>query len=81
VEETCCWVTICPADLISKIKLSKLRLYVSAQNFFLLSPYKLGDPEATPIRGGDSDNVFSQGMIWHGYPKPKTFMAGLQIAF
>ncbi|TLV00471.1 SusC/RagA family TonB-linked outer membrane protein [Dyadobacter luticola] len=70
-----------PADMISKIKLSKLRLYVSAQNFFLLSPYKLGDPEATPIRGGDSDNVFSQGMIWHGYPKPTVFMGGLQIAF
>ncbi|MCE7067496.1 TonB-dependent receptor [Dyadobacter sp. CY326] len=70
-----------PSEVVSRIKLSKLRLYVSAQNFFLLSPYKLGDPEATPIRGGDSDNVFSQGMIWHGYPKPTTFMAGLQIAF
>lgn len=69
------------SDLISKIKLSKLRLYVSAQNFFLLSPYKLGDPEATPIRGGDADNVFSQGMIWHGYPKPTVLMGGLQIAF
>lgn len=69
------------SDVLSKIKLSKLRLYVSAQNFFLLSPYKLGDPEATPIRGGDGDNVFSQGMIWHGYPKPTVFQGGLQIAF
>jgi len=70
-----------PSDMISKIKLSKLRLYVSAQNFFLLTKYPFGDPEQTPIRGGDADNVFSQGMIWHSYPKPTTYMAGLQIAF
>ncbi len=70
-----------PSELVSKIKLSKLRVYVSAQNFFLLTPYPFGDPEMTPIRGGDGDNVFSQGMIWHGYPKPSTYLAGLQIAF
>ncbi|MCF2495294.1 MULTISPECIES: TonB-dependent receptor [Dyadobacter] len=70
-----------PSDMVSKIKLSKLRIYVSAQNFFLLTKYPHGDPEQTPIRGGDADNVFSQGMIWHSYPKPTTYMAGLQIAF
>jgi TonB-linked SusC/RagA family outer membrane protein len=70
-----------PTDMISKIKLSRLRLYLSAQNFFLLSKYPHGDPEQTPIRGGDGDNVFSQGMIWHSYPKPTTYMAGLQITF
>jgi hypothetical protein len=70
-----------PADIASKLKLSKLRLYVSAQNFFLISKYPFGDPEQTPIRGGDADNVFSQGMIWHSYPKPTTFMGGIQVAF
>jgi TonB-linked SusC/RagA family outer membrane protein len=70
-----------PSEIVSKIKLSKLRLYVSAQNFFLLTKYPHGDPEQTPIRGGDGDNVFSQGMIWHSYPKPTTYLAGLQIAF
>lgn len=70
-----------PSELVSKIKLSSARLYLSAQNFFLLTPYPHGDPEMTPIRGGDSNNVFSQGMLWHGYPKPTTYMAGLQIAF
>jgi hypothetical protein len=70
-----------PSELASKIKMSKLRVYLSAQNFFLISKYPHGDPEQTPIRGGDGDNVFSQGMIWHSYPKPTTYMAGLQIAF
>ncbi|WAC11570.1 SusC/RagA family TonB-linked outer membrane protein [Dyadobacter pollutisoli] len=70
-----------PSEMVNKIKLSKLRVYVSAQNFFLLTKYPFGDPEMTPLRGGDGDNVFSQGMIWHGYPKPTTYLAGLQIAF
>jgi TonB-linked SusC/RagA family outer membrane protein len=70
-----------PSEMINKIKLSKLRLYVSAQNFFLLTKYPHGDPEVTPTNGDQNSNVFSQGMIWHGYPKPTTYMAGLQIAF
>lgn len=70
-----------PSEIASKLKMSKLRLYVSAQNFFLISKYPFGDPEQTPIRGGDADNVFSQGMIWHSYPKPTTFMGGIQVAF
>jgi TonB-linked SusC/RagA family outer membrane protein len=70
-----------PAEMVSKIKLSKLRFYLSAQNFFLLTKYPHGDPEVTPTNGDQNSNVFSQGMIWHGYPKPTTYMAGLQIAF
>lgn len=70
-----------PSEIASKLKMSKLRLYVSAQNFFIISKYPFGDPEQTPIRGGDADNVFSQGMIWHSYPKPTTFLGGIQVAF
>lgn len=70
-----------PSEIASKLKMSKLRLYVSAQNFFIISKYPFGDPEQTPIRGGDGDNVFSQGMIWHSYPKPTTFLGGIQVAF
>ncbi|MCE7041025.1 TonB-dependent receptor [Dyadobacter sp. CY312] len=71
-----------PSELASKLKMSKLRVYVSAQNFFLISKYPHGDPEQTPIRGNfNTENVFSQGMIWHGYPRPTTYTAGLQVAF
>ncbi|WP_229216514.1 TonB-dependent receptor [Dyadobacter sp. 3J3] len=70
-----------PSAVTSKLKLSKLRVYLSAQNFFLLTKYPHGDPEVTPTNGDQNSNVFSQGMIWHGYPKPTTYMAGLQIAF
>ncbi|WP_373330661.1 SusC/RagA family TonB-linked outer membrane protein [Salmonirosea aquatica] len=70
-----------PADLTSKLKMSKIRLYVSAQNFFLLTKYPHGDPEVTPTNGDAASNVFSQGIIWHGYPKPTIYMGGIQVAF
>lgn len=69
-----------PADLTSKLKMSRVRLYISAQNFFLLTKYPHGDPEATPTNGNPSSNVFSQGIIWHGYPKPTIYMGGIQIS-
>ncbi len=63
-----------------KIRLSRLRIYTSAQNLFLLVDDELiGDPETVGIRDSDAQNVFSQGQNWHGYPKPRTFLLGLQI--
>jgi TonB-linked SusC/RagA family outer membrane protein len=69
-----------PSSLLSKLSLDRLRVYTSVQNFFLLVDKEvIGDPEITPIRGGNGDNVFSQGMKWHEYPKATTFMVGLQV--
>ncbi|WP_226332049.1 SusC/RagA family TonB-linked outer membrane protein [Echinicola marina] len=67
-------------SLVNRLRLSNLRLYASTQNFFLIVDDEvIGDPEITPIRGNDSNNVFSQGMKWHEYPKPTVFLMGLQI--
>ncbi|MBM1106349.1 TonB-dependent receptor [Aurantibacter crassamenti] len=67
-------------QLLEKLYLNKLRIYASTQNFFLLVNDELiGDPEVSPIRGGASNNVFSQGMKWHEYPKSTTFVVGLQV--
>jgi hypothetical protein len=69
-----------PQSAIERLNLNKLRLYTSVQNFFLIVDKELiGDPEITPIRGGNGDNAFSQGMMWHEYPKATTYMLGLQI--
>ena len=69
-----------PKPLTEKMFMSYLRIYASAQNFFLIVDDEvIGDPEITPIRGGDSNNVFSQGMKWHEYPKPTTFTIGLKV--
>ena len=66
--------------VLDRLSLDRLRIYASVQNFFLIVDDEvIGDPEVTPIRGGNGDNVFSQGMKWHEYPKSKVFMVGLQI--
>jgi len=67
-------------EVVSRLKLSRLRIYTSTQNFFLVTGDEIiGDPEVAPIRGGDGNNVFSQGMNWHAYPKPTTYLLGIQV--
>jgi hypothetical protein len=69
-----------PSSLVDRIRLSRLRAYTSAQNFFLITGDGIvGDPETAPIYGGDGNNVFSQGTNWHRYPRPSIFMLGLQV--
>ncbi len=71
-----------PTSITSKLKMSRLRVYTTAQNFFLLVEDKIiGDPEVTPTNQGDGSSAFSQGEIWHNYPKPTTYMVGLQVGF
>ena len=71
-----------PKAITDKMFMSYLRVYASAQNFFLIvNDEVIGDPEITPIRGGDGNNVFSQGMKWHEYPKPTTYTLGLKVDF
>lgn len=70
-----------PSQLSSRIKLNRLRLYASVQNFFLLVKDPIvGDPEVTPTNQGSGNSAFSQGMIWHNYPKPTTYLLGLQVS-
>ncbi len=74
--------TVPSNKVTKKLNLSRLRVYGSAQNFFLLlTDNIIVDPETTPTNQGNGNSAFSQGMMWHNYPKPTIFMGGLQIAF
>ena len=69
-----------PGALVQRIKLSRLRVYVSAQNFFLITKYKGYDPETStygPTATGG--NAFAQGIQFFDYPKARTFTAGLNV--
>jgi TonB-linked SusC/RagA family outer membrane protein len=69
-----------PQHLCDRIKVDRLRAFSTVQNFFLLTGKDVnGDPETAPVSGGNANNVFSNGMNWHSYPRPTTFMLGLQI--
>lgn len=69
-----------PSAAAQRLKMSRLRLYASVENFFLLTNYTSGDPEVTlPSFGGDANNVFSQGQNFFAYPRPTTYRLGIQI--
>jgi TonB-dependent starch-binding outer membrane protein SusC len=61
-------------QLTEKMKLSRLRVYASAQNFFVSTKYVGYDPEASTSGG-----TFEQGVVLYDYPKPRVFMMGLNI--
>lgn len=67
--------TLVPS-LTKKLGLSSLRVYASAQNFFLITKYFGYDPELN-----NYNTAFSQGITYTNYPKPKTYMYGLSISF
>jgi hypothetical protein len=73
-----------PSSLTNKWSLDRFKIYASVQNAFMIASNRLNaDPEATPTGGyaDDGRNAFSQGMYWHSYPKPTTYMLGLSVGF
>jgi TonB-linked SusC/RagA family outer membrane protein len=63
-----------PQALTQKLKLNRLRIYTSVQNFFLVTKYRGNDPEVTTY-----GNAFAQGQTFFDYPKPTTYLLGLNI--
>jgi TonB-linked SusC/RagA family outer membrane protein len=63
-----------PATIVSRLKLDRLRVYGSVQNFFVTTKYKGYDPEVS-----NSGSPFDQGFGLYDYPKPRVFMLGLNI--
>lgn len=61
-------------SVTERLKLSRARVYVSAQNFFLLTKYTGNDPEVCTY-----NNPFAQGQTFFDYPKPTVYMFGLSI--
>jgi hypothetical protein len=61
-------------EVTGKLRLNRLRVYASTQNFFLSTKYVGYDPESSTSGG-----PFDQGVVLYDYPKPKVFMVGLNI--
>jgi TonB-linked SusC/RagA family outer membrane protein len=80
-----------------KDKISKLRVYISAQNIITLTNYSGLDPEigfyqpsstgtgfigsGATVAGGYPAVNFNTGIDYGVYPMPKSFMGGIQITF
>ncbi len=63
-----------PKSITDAIRLTKLRLYVSAENLYTFTKYTGYDPE---IGGGVFDNGIDRGI----YPQPRTIMTGINVTF
>ncbi len=63
---------------LNKLGISKLRVYTTAKNFFVLTKYSGYDPE-----GSDRDNMDSitPGMDFFMYPRPTTYTFGINVIF
>ncbi|MBP5333101.1 MAG: SusC/RagA family TonB-linked outer membrane protein [Bacteroidales bacterium] len=66
-----------PQSLISKIRMSEARIYVSADNVLTISKFSGMDPEVRL----DGDTYHHAGMYTQNYPIPMTITGGINIKF
>lgn len=63
-----------PAGISHTLRLTRLRVYASVQNFFLSTKFSGNDPEVTTY-----GNAFAQGQTFFDYPKPTTYRVGVSV--
>jgi len=56
--------------------IQQMRFYISAQNLFVITPYKGMDPEV-----GQGSEGWAGGIDIGNYPNPRTFMVGITIRY
>lgn len=66
-----------PKDLTSKIGLSKIRVYATANNVFVLTKYSGLDPEVSTRR----NTPLTPGVDYSPYPKSRLYVLGLNVNF
>ncbi len=64
-------------QILSKMRVSNLKLYVAAQNLFTLTDYSGFDPEVSTF----SDTNTSPGTDFLTFPQAKTFTFGINLTF
>ncbi len=71
------------SKLIKSKAISKLRLYLQAQNLLTFTKYDGMDPEIGSYNGtdGNSADTWVSGVDMGYYPHPRTFIIGVNVAF
>lgn len=70
-----------PASLLERMKISKFRVYVSAQNILTLTDYEGYDPEVNYRSEGGTNGNRNLGLDYGSYPNAKSYTVGLNIGF
>jgi TonB-linked SusC/RagA family outer membrane protein len=66
-----------PRSIIDKIKVQKLRLYVTGNNLAIITNYSGYDPEVSTRRS----TPVTPGVDYSAYPRSRTFIAGVNLTF
>ena len=64
-----------PKNITKRIKLNKVRAYVSGSNLFILTKYSGYDPEV------DVQSGLTPSMDYNRYPRARTFSCGVNVTF
>ena len=74
-----------PASVLSKVKFTKARIYVSGQNLLTFTDYKGWDPEVNSdtysVNANGTPNNTNQGIDFYSAPQAKTVTVGINIGF
>ncbi len=70
-----------PNNLMSRLRLSSIRLFVSAQNIFTITRYTGLDPEQYANNNSLGDGVRAVGIDWGTYPSARTYTFGITANF
>lgn len=67
-----------PSGILSKVRLDKVRVYVTAQNLLTFTKYTGWDPE---VNADYISGNISQGNDFYSAPQPRTITFGLNVGF
>lgn len=70
-----------PKNIIKKLKISKLRVYGTATNLFVLTNYSGYDPEVSSYSRNSSYSNLTPGIDYSSYPKSRGYTLGLNVSF
>ena len=70
-----------PKNLLSKIKLSSVQVYIQGQNLFTFTKYKGLDPDINLRTSGNDNQDIHMGIDEGAFPVAKSYNVGLRVGF
>ncbi len=70
-----------PQATLDKLHLTRLRVYVSAQNLLTFTKYYGLDPEMTTSDNATSDGDMARSIDWGTYPSARSYNIGVNLSF
>ena len=70
-----------PKSLISRVGISRLRVYGTIYNLLTLTGYDGLDPEVNSAQNLNNAAYPTPGLDWGAYPRPRSFVLGLNVSF